>query len=77
MIGFASDPNVVRACSGKSTFKSEGKARHWAHEFLRKKGGAPVLYPYACTVCRKWHTTRRPTGLVGITRNERWEGVMS
>lgn len=75
MIGFAANPNPLGACHGKGRYNTEGKAREWACKDLRKRSEPTRMFPYACTICRRWHLTRKPTGLVGITRNERWEGV--
>lgn len=50
--------DVARACTGKSGYPSQDRAREVANHCEAKRG--VVLFVYPCDVCQLWHLTSVP-----------------
>lgn len=48
----------TRTCARKQPYESERRAQSVADK--TRALGAPVLYPYRCTVCKHWHLSKIP-----------------
>lgn len=55
------------SCVRKAKYATEADARKYGLRSLTANPAAGALYPYGCSLCRRWHLTRTENGTRPVT----------